>query len=891
LLARLRAFAASAFSSGLRCGSVAGVSHRFLFSGWLALALSCCGLATSSSVAAEPPRPRQYAPERSVDFEHLTLDITPNFRQRTIAGEANLRFVVLARPVSTLRLDAVDLRVTNVTASVAVADWEVTQDALLIHFERPLAASSEGWVRVLYTAQPSQGLYFRTPEMGFPPEDEHLWTQGQSTTSRNWFPAFDWPNDKLTSEVTCRVPEGMVVLSNGRQVNEVRTNGLVAVTWLQDKPHANYLVVLVAGNLRKLEGRHRDIPLGFWTLPSDSTNAARGFAGTADMMAFFEKYTGTPYPWPKYDQVCVEDFVAGGMENTTLTVLQDDALFGPGFENLRTMQGLVAHELAHQWFGDLVTCKDWVNTWLNEGFATYFEDLYREHKDGRDDFLYHLHESRRGLTDNAGDTRPMVWRGYADPDDMFDHRAYGRGAWVLHMLRCELGDELFRQTIRTYLELHAYGSVVTEDLVAVAEGVSGRSLDQFFDQWVFHGGRPELDVNYSWDDATKIARVTVRQLQPVSDQVLLFNVPLSLRFKLKDAVIERQADVTQVNEDFFFPLPQRPELVRVDPQVALMAKINFHPPAAMLAMQVADPKDAIGRVQAVQQLAGRRDHEAIELLKTRLNEDPFYGVRVEAAKGLRAIHSEEALTVLLASTKQKDARVRHEVVQAIGGFNQDSARDALLATAREEKNPDIAAAAVGALDAWRTPEVREQLLRLLRSQSYDQVLASAAVQALRKQDDPATLAPVFAAVREREREWPKHAVGTGFDAVAWLARGEEDKTAVREYLIGQTASLRRSTRLAAINALGQLEDTRALPVLENFTQAARDNPERQAAERAIGAIRGARKPPAELGTLRDEVRDLRKENRELKSSVEQLQKQFEALKPAAEKAPAKPKKN
>lgn len=850
------------------------------------IAWLCWPGATFFAAAAEAPRPRQYAPERTVDFEHLVLDITPDFRQRTIAGDATLRFRVLAQPVTTLRLDAVELRVTEVTAHSSVADWEVTDDAVIIQFNPPLPPGTDGWVRLRYNAQPSQGLYFRTPEMGYPPADEHLWTQGESTTSRNWFPCFDWPNDKLTSELTCRVPDGMVVLSNGRQTAAVPTNGLLAVTWLQDKPHANYLITLVAGNFRALTDHHDKLPLAFWTLPSDATNAASGFQGTRDMMTFFEAFTGTPYPWAKYDQVCVEDFVAGGMENTSLTVLRNDALYPPGFENLRSMQGLVAHELAHQWFGDLVTCKDWANTWLNEGFATYAEHLYSEHHDGRDEFLYRLNESRRSLTESATDTRPIVWRGYADPDDMFDHHAYARGAWVLHMLRCDLGDTHFRNGVRTYLDRHAYGSVDTEDLVSAMEDVSGRGLDQFFDQWIYHGGRPDLDLSYTWDDAAKIARVTVRQVQPLSDQVSLFSFALPLRFQFKDTVVDRTAQVTQASEDFYFPLPQRPEIVRVDPEVTVLAKINFRPAAALLTAQLANMKDSLGRVLAVQQLAERRDHEAITLLKARLNEDPFYGVRVEAAKALRGIHNEEALNVLLASTKQKDARVRRQVIEGIGGFPDDSARDALLRTSREEKNPDIAAAALAALDAWPTPEVRAELLRQLRSDSYEQVLARAALGALRKQDDPATLAPVLAVLREHDRDWPPQALNAAFETVAYLARAEDDKTAVREYLLTQATSLRRRTKLAAVAALGTLGDERALPVLEKFTTARKDHPERRAAERAITALRGARKAPAEVGTLRDEVRDLKQQNRELKASLEQLQKKVQALTPAP--APAKP---
>ena len=848
-----------------------------LGAGWLALSVP----------AADAPRPRQYLPERVVDVEHLALDITPDFRHRTIAGDAWLRFRVLLEPLRTLRLDAVELRITNVTASVAPSDWEVTDDALRVFFDPPLPPGSQGWVRVRYSAEPKRGLYFRTPEMGYPATDEHLWTQGESTTSRHWFPGYDALGDKLTSEITCRVPPGMVVLANGRKTAETLTNRLLAVTWLQDKPHANYLVTLVAGQFTKLEDRHRDVPLTCWTLPSDATNAAAGVAGTRDMMAFFEQLTGTPYPWPKYDQVWVEDFVAGGMENTSLTVLRNDALFAPGFEELRSTQGLVAHELSHQWFGDLVTCKDWSQLWLNEGFATYAEELYGEHHDGVDEFRYRMHESRRDMAESPNDTRPIVWRGYADPDDMFDGHAYGRAGWMLHMVRSQLGMELFRQVLRTYLEKHAYGNVVSGDFQAVLEQVTGRSFDQFFDQWFFHGGRPDLEINYSWDEATKIARVSVRQLQPVNDQVLLFNVPLPLRFKLADGVVDRVARVTRVSEDFFFPLPQRPQIVRVDPEVTLFAKLRFSPPSAMIVAQVADLTDTQGRIEAAQQLAARRDQEAVKLLKARLNEDPFRGVRCVAADGLRAIHNDEALAALLVSLKQPDARVRRQVVEGLAAFSQDSARQALLGIIREEKNPDILAVAMGGIEAWRTPEVREQLLKLVATPSYQGVLASAALRALRRQDDPAMLEPVLALVRTNETTWPPGALHTGLDTIARLAREQQDRTAIREYLTRFTSSQQRGTRRAAIDALGALEDPHALLTLEKFTVSAKDSPDRQAAERAISTIRGARKAPAELGALRDELREVKDQNRNLQTSLDELRKKVEAL--AA--PPAKPAKS
>ena len=210
-------------------------------------------------------------------------------------------------------------------------------------------------------------------------------------------------------------------------------------------------------------------------------------------MGFFEEEIGVPYPWVKYDQVAVLDFHFGGMENTSLTVLTDRTLFGDATENLRDSRGLVAHELAHQWFGDFVTCKDWSHVWLNEGFATYYGWLHAAHMHGEDEKLWHLFSAARGIVGND-DRTPMVSRDYKSAMDQFGYRAYPKGAWVLHMLRDRLGDDLYRLCVKMYLERHALGSVVTEDLNAVAEELSGRSFDRFFDQYVYHARHPELDV-------------------------------------------------------------------------------------------------------------------------------------------------------------------------------------------------------------------------------------------------------------------------------------------------------------------------------------------------------------------------------------------------------------
>ena len=296
----------------------------------------------------------------------------------------------------------------------------------------------------------------------------------------------------------------------------------------------------------------------------------------------------------------------------------------------------MAHELAHQWFGDFVTCKDWSHLWLNEGFATYYDALYAGHQRGRDMFLYQMLSNAKGVLGQANDTNAIVRRDFNNPEEQFGFHAYPKGSWILHMLRSQLGEDLYRRCVKTYLERHAFGNVTTEDLNKVIEELSGRSFDQFFNQYVYHAHHPELAVNYSWDERAKLARLSIAQVQKLSDDVLLFNVPLPVRFKSKSgAIVERTLEVKDKSEDFYVPLSEAPEIVRIDPNLTVLAKVTFTPPTAMLHAMLADKDDMPGRLLAVEQMSGKKD--ALGKLKETLNNDPFYGVRLAAAQSIRAL--------------------------------------------------------------------------------------------------------------------------------------------------------------------------------------------------------------------------------------------------------------
>jgi len=836
---------------------------------------------------------RKYAPDREVHLLHLALDVTPDFKQRTVAGKASLQFKPMAKPVRELKLDAVDLNVQSVEGTEKIQGYQVSADKLIITFAEPIPPDKEVSVTITYSAEPTEGLYFRTPEMGYKQGDTHLFTQGEAIEARHWYPCLDSPNEKFTSEITCHVPEGMTVISNGRQLSEGKdtASGLMVVHWSQEKPHANYLITLVAGYFKKLEDKAGNVPLAFYAPPSEIKEAPGSFRTTKDTMEFFNQEIGVSYPWPKYDQICVNDFVAGGMENTTATTLTDRTLFSDETENIRNSEGLVSHEMAHQWFGDLVTCKDWSHLWLNEGFATYYATLYNGHKNGREAMLYELYGHTRFITGISNDVNAIVRRTYDSPNDMFSYLAYDKGGWVLHMLRSQLGEELYRRCIKTYLERHQYGSVVTDDLRAVIEELSGRSYDQFFDQWVYHAHHPELELSYSWDEGAKLAKLSVRQTQKLGENVLLFDLPLSVRFKSPSGAVNRPLHVTAKEEDFYFPLDSAPQVVRFDADYTMLAKISFKVPSPMLSAQLADKEDVIGRLLAIEQLSTRHDKEALAKLKQALNDDAFYGVRIEASKALRSDHSDEALEALLTSTKQSDARVRLQVMVDIGGFYRDTAFGAARRAVDAEKNPAIVATEIRDLAGYEKNEVRPLLLKYLDSQSFMNELADAAIGAIRLQDDPAYVSPLLETLGKREQDFTSGAFARGLGTLAYLARNEEKKQTVREFLVRYVNHKKRAIRLASLSALGTLGDSEAIVVLNKFATAAKDSPERSTAERAVTELRATRKPVDDFKNLRSEVLELQKANRELRKELEDLKKKLEGRPALAPESQSKKKKS
>ncbi|MBX7208055.1 MAG: M1 family metallopeptidase [Verrucomicrobiaceae bacterium] len=872
------------------------------------LALLVVALATSIASATEfsarycdknlLPRPiklvpgRKYARDRPIDIQHLKLDVTPDFTKRTIHATAALTFKPIARPLPKLELDAIDLRIENIDCKGAsIADRDVAAEKLTLTFVQPVPADAEVTVSITYHAQPEQGLYFRTPETGCKPGDTQMWSQGEAELHRFWFPSYDYPNERFTSEVTCHAPEGMEVISNGKLLSKEKgASGLMSWHWLQDKPHVNYLVALAAGYFHKEEDKAGALPLAVFVPPSEAAQAKNALLDTKKIIEFYNRETGTPFAWDKYHQVYCLDFLAGGMENTSCTFLAAGLLYSKETEQLRSLHDLDAHETAHQWFGDLVTCRDWSHLWLNEGFASYYTVLYEEEKLGRDAMLYSLWREADQVF-KANDQRPTVWRDYEDPMQQFDSRVYPRGAWILHMLRSQLGADLYRKGIQLYLARHRNQVVGTDDLHDVMSEVSGLSLDAFFDQWLYHGAFPELSIDYSWDAGAKHAKLTVKQTQKLSDKVMLFRLPLPVRFTIagESKPLDFTANVTQTTEDFYFSLPRQPDLVRIDPDYTILAKTDFSPPPDMLKRQL--QSDVIGRMLAVQKLGGRKDAETVKQLVGVLNGDAFHGVRTEAARILKKIATPESRAALISGIKQDDARVRKEVVEALAAFHEPDAWSALAKLADTEKNPEIRA---GIVRTWGArpgdAEITPRLKTELASKSYGNIVALAAIDALRAQNDTEAAPAVLGRLRASPLEFHSRDFAAALDSLAFLAREQKDREPVRQFIAGYLTSPREELRKGSAKALGTLRDPKSIALLRPLTEVEKpfNDPVREAAEKSIQDLQALLAGPQDLKSVWSEMQALKKKTEDLQKELETVKKKAASQRVESKAKPAKP---
>ncbi len=846
------------------------------------LAVLFAALLTAPLAHAEEA-PLRAPPDRPIDVTRIALDLTVDLEARSVAGTATLELTAL-RPLRHVSLDAVDHEVAEVVALRAgdVAPLEHAYDGsrLVVDLGREVPRGEGVRLRVRYRVrEPKAGLHFFGPSAEEPDVPYQVWSQGESTYNRYWFPCVDHPDERQATALTARVKPGLTVISNGdlRGVEDDPETGLSVWRFDQERGHVAYLVTLVVGTFRKVSDTWRGKPLGYYVPPRYSEeDVARSFGNTKRMLDLFSDLTGVDYPWPKYDQVVVEQFIVGGMENTGATTLNERTLHDARAHLDYRSEGLVAHELAHQWYGDLLTCRDWSHIWLNESFATYFDALWTEHDEGPDAYAHEmLGNADRGLP--AGRKRPILdWR-YADPGSMFDGRAYPKGSCVLHMLRRQLGEEAFWRGVRDYTAQHADQGVETDDLRRALERASGRSLKRFFHDFVERAGHPQLKVSLARDAERGLLTVTIEQTQ----QGEPYSFPAELRFRFGEAVETHVVDVSERRHRFVLPRAAAPSAFRFDPREAVLLKeVEVHKGRDLWLAQLRED-DGFGRLRAARALAKDRAPQAVDALLQALAEDAFWGVRAEAARALGGAEGERVRDALLARLKaEPEARARRAVVEALGSRGRDADVAVALQTLLKAGDPSyyVEAAAVQAYAA--TAEAPRALLEAqLDKPSHNEVICLAAIRGLRRLED-AALVPVFVGLLGKQHPPAVRREAAGALSVAGLpgTPAAVQKEAV-DALVGLLRASRRGGERAALRALGALKGA-AATALSAVEQLARLDPEhrvRTDAERAAEAIRSGQAPDGQLTDLRQETAALRDRLRALEEAKEGLEARLDRL--------------
>ena len=814
----------------------------------------------------------QYPRDRAVDIKHVRLDFTLDLDAKRISGKVAHTFTALNDGADKLRLDAVGLDILGATGPAGALSFERSEGQLTIDLGRSLDAGEEQTVTVEFAGNPRRGLYFIAPDEGYPEKRLEAWTQGEDEDTRHWFPCYDYPNELSTSEMHVTVRKPFTVIANGglRGVDE-NTDGTRTFHFHQEQPHVRYLTSVVAGEYDEWREDWNGVPLEYYVPPGREADGRALFQNTAEMMTLFSEVTGVPYPYAKYAQVVVQDFIFGGMENVSATTVTENVLLDEKARQDVDGEYLVAHELAHQWFGDLLTTRDWSHAWLNEGFATFFEMVWSEHHKGRDEFLYGLRSEFDNYIGESGRyQRPIVTNVYNAPIDLFDRHLYEKGGIVLNMLRHYLGDALFWKTIRLYVQMRRGHNVVTADLQRAIEDATGRNLDWFFDQWVFGAGHPTLTGSYSWDDKTRSVKLSLKQTQSGDKVAEVFRLPLEIDFKLENGEMDStRIEMTEREQSFYIPLAARPKFLRIDLQV--LKTLELEQPAEMLRAALAEDEVGLARVEAARALGKKGDKEAIEALGKAVREDSFWAVQAEAAKALGTIQSNAALEELLASTEVAHPKARRQVLRSLGEFRDERAADALLKVVNEGASSYYAEAwATAALGKTRSPKAFEALERSLTKESQNDVIRSAVYQGLADLHDERGVDILI--------EWskygkPANSRGTAANMLGHLGEyvPEHRKEDIVDHLITLIDDPWFRTSISTIDALSTLKATKALPHLQRAADTALEGRTVRVARLAMKAIREGADKGDELKKLREEVDKLVDENRTLKDRLDKLE--------------------
>ncbi len=875
-------------------GAAGGVEHESCRHGREELAAMRSGALEAADIRWDERTgadKRAFPPDRLVDFQHMRLEIDiPDMNTARFSAEQTLTIVPIARPLEGLTLQARQMTIDGVT--VATPGREVSHahdgETLQLVFTPPIEAGMNEDVVIRYAVNdPPEGLLWTPEAPQWPGRAAQIHTQGESETNSYWFPCHDFPNERLTTEILCTVPRGYTVSSNGELASERTEGDRTTFHWKQGLPHVNYLVTLVVGKFDVVDVGDSAVPQPVYVPPGMGGLVKGSYGRQPEMVRVMAERVKEPYPWPRYANVLVWNFAAGGMENTGATTMYDYAVMDeravkdPGL--LRGLESLIAHELGHQWFGDLITCNSWEHIWLNEGFATYMEGLWWEHAEGYDDgYLYDAWQNRRvaerdkfeSRGGDSGGRAPFVRGGmvsnvYENPDQVFrkPSNPYSKGAFTLHMLRKRLGDEQFFRGLAVYVDRYRLKTAETDDFRRVMEEVSGRSLERFFDQWGSRPGTPQVTVRARWSEKDKTLSVVVEQTQRIDADNPAFAFDLPIVLDVNGVRTTEAIAVSEKRHERVFTLDAEPTFAAVDPECSVLMAPTLEAPASWLIAQARNGPTVPSRLDAIIALQTKPGEETVGALEEIAggSASVHQAVRREAVEALGELKAGGALLRLAQANGSDDARVRAAIMTALATIGDAEAVEILAgAAASDAEVYSVRAAALRGLGKAGGPEHLPVFEAALATPSQSEMIRDAAIDGLVAIDEARCLDLV---IPFTEFGWYNRLRASAIGAVGDLS--EHDDKKAYEAVIPLLADREERARMAAGAALVKIGDDRALDELRRLATGHRQPAFRERCEQWAADLRAEAGKDASGGEAMREIEKLRREVEKLQDRLDE----------------------
>jgi aminopeptidase N len=647
---------------------------------------------------------------KTTDIINTKLDISFAFDSAYVYGKAYIQAKPYFYPSAQAIFNAKGFKINEV--SIVMKDerqlLKYTYDGklLVIQLDKEYTRDQEYTLFIDYVAMPNKlrigrdiasaqdrGLYFINADGKDKNKPRQIWSQGETECNSTWFPTIDGPQEKMTQEVSITVPDNMVSLSNGAlDYSNDNGNGTHTDTWRQEKPHSTYLTMIAAGDFVVTKDKWRDREVNYYMEPKFAPYAKMIFGNTPQMIEFFSNKMGVEFPWDKYSQIVVREFVSGAMENTSATVLFDRMNMNEGQYLDESYEDIISHELFHHWFGDLVTAESWSNLPLNESFATYGEYLWNEFKYGRDDADYHSMEDLRAYLASNKSSRNLIRFDYGDREQMFDEVTYQKGGRILHMLRKTVGDDAFFKSLTLYLTRNSYKSAEVHDLRLAFEEVTGQDLNWFFNEWFLSSGHPVLDIKTTYDSGSGKASVTIKQTQN-HNKLAAYQIPVAVDIYAGGTVKRENIVLNKQEQVFEFPVSAEPQLVNVDAEKYILGEKIENKTLQQYIFQYDNAPLFLDRFEAITALKSFAKEESARAEIIKAFRDKQWYIRQSALEIIPQLTDKERESVysMVKEIAVNDPRsyVRAEAISALKrSYSQLNNKD-VFAKASADKAPSV----------------------------------------------------------------------------------------------------------------------------------------------------------------------------------------------------------